>query len=99
MLTNIVQSGALHILHPESTASEQCHLEIEVPDDEQTLVLIGKVVWYDRNTEEHPYLFRVGIAFVDMGSEDQERLQSLIRRSLASPQAPSLEGSSSVSSK
>jgi len=80
MLTNIVQSGSLHILHPETTAAEQCHLEIEVPDDERTLVMIGKVVWYDRNTEEHPYSFRVGIAFVDVGSENLQRLQSLIRR-------------------
>jgi hypothetical protein len=92
-MTNIVQSGSLHIFHPDLTASEQSHLEIEVPDGEQTLTLVGRVVWYDQNTEEHPYSFRVGVTFVDIGSEDRTRIQSLIRRSLASTSSPSGEES------
>ena len=88
-LTNVVQSGDLHIFHPDMTASEQSHLEIEVPDGEQTLTLTGKVVWYDRNTEEHPYSFRVGVEFVDTPSEDQERIQSLIKRELFTSPTPS----------
>ena len=29
------------------------------------------MVWYDQNTEEHPYSFRAGVEFVDAGSEDR----------------------------
>ena len=87
-MTNIVQSGSVHIFHPNLTTSEQSHLEIEVPDGEQTLTLTGRVVWYDQNTEEHPYSFRVGVAFVDIGSEDKMRIQSLIKRNLASTSSP-----------
>lgn len=93
LMTNIVQSGPLHIFHPHHTASEQAHLEIEVPDGEQTLTLIGRVAWYDQNTEEHPYSFRAGVAFVDIGSEDRMRIQSLIKRSMASTSSPSGEES------
>ncbi len=94
LMTNIVQSGPLHIFHPNLTASEQARLEIEVPDGDQTLTLIGRVVWYDQNPAEHPYSFRAGVEFVDIGSEDQARIQSLIKRSLASTTSPSSEGSS-----
>ena len=79
-MTNIVQSGTLHIFHPDLAASEQAQLEIEIPDGEQTLTLIGRVVWYDQNTEDHPYSFRAGVEFADMGSEDRTRIQSLIKR-------------------
>jgi len=92
-MTNIVQSGTLHIFHPDLTASEQARLEIEIPDGEQTLTLTGRVVWYDQNTEEHPYSFRAGVEFVDIGSEDRTRIQSLIKRSLESESSPSGEES------
>jgi Tfp pilus assembly protein PilZ len=98
LMTNIVQSGPLHIFHPNPTASEQARLEIEIPDGDQTLTLIGRVVWYDQNPAEHPYSFRAGVEFVDIGSEDQTRIQSLIKRSLASTTSPSSEGSSPPSS-
>ena len=97
-MTNIVQSGNLHIFHPDLTASEQAHLEIEVPDGEQTLTLTGRVVWYDQNTEENPYSFRAGVEFVDTGSEDQKRLQSLIKRAQATPSPASSDPSSPASS-
>jgi hypothetical protein len=98
ILTNVVQSGSLHIFHPDPTASEQSHLEIEVPDGDQTLTLTGKVVWYDRNPEEAPYSFRAGIEFVDIPSEDQKRIQSLIKRELSTPPTPSSGESSPPSS-
>jgi c-di-GMP-binding flagellar brake protein YcgR len=98
IMTNIVQSGSLHIFHPDPTTPEQAHLEIEVPDGEQTLTLIGRVVWYDQNTEEHPYSFRAGIAFVDIGSEDQKRIQSLIKREQSTPSPASSDPSSPASS-
>ena len=98
LMTNIVQSGPLHIFHPDLTASEQAHLEIEVPDDEQTLTLIGRVVWYDHNTDEHPYSFRVGVEFVDIGSEDQKRIQSLINRAQSAPPPASSDEPSPTSS-
>lgn len=90
LLTSVVQSNSLHILNPDLSASEQCHLEIELPDGEQTLTLVGRAVWYDHHPEEHAYTFRVGIEFVDMGAEDRRRIQSLIKRELSdSSPAPS----------
>lgn len=98
LMTNIVQSGSLHIFHPDLTASEQARLEIEIPDGEQTLTLIGRVVWYDRNTEEHPYSFRAGVEFVDIGSEDRMKIQSLIKREPSTPSPASSDPSSPASS-
>jgi hypothetical protein len=97
-MTNIVQSGPLHIFHPDPTTPEQSHLEIEIPDGEQVLTLIGRVVWYDRNTEEHPYSFRVGVEFVGIGSEDGKRIQSLINREQSTPPAASSDKPSPTSS-
>ncbi len=85
LLTNVVQSGALHIFHPDPTTPEQSHLEIEIPDGDQTLTLTGRVVWYDRNTEDHPYSFRAGVEFLDIGPDDRKRIQSLINRAQSTP--------------
>ncbi len=98
LMTNVVQSGPLHIFHPDPTASEQSLLEFEVPDGERTLTLTGRVVWYDRNTEEHPYSFRAGVEFVDLGAEDQKRIQSLIKRAQSTPLPSSSDESSPASS-
>lgn len=97
IVTNVVQSGSLHIFHPDPSANEQSLLEIEIPDGDQTLTLTGKVVWYDRNPEEDPYSFRVGIEFVDITSEEQKRIQSLIKRAVSAPPTPS-SGESSLPS-
>ena len=94
MMTNVVQQGSLHIFHPDLAASEQSRLEIEIPDGGQTLTLVGRVVWYDRNPDEHPYSFRVGVEFVDIGSEDRKRIQSLIRREASTSFPPSSDASS-----
>jgi hypothetical protein len=93
MLTDIVQSGSLHIFHPDLTASEQCHLEIEIPDEGQTLTLIGRAVWYDHDAGERAYTFRVGIEFVDIESEDRKRIQSLITREQGTPSPSSSKAS------
>ena len=94
MMTNVVQQGSLHIFHPDLVASEQSRLEIEIPDGGQTLTLVGRVVWYDRNPDEHPYSFRVGVEFVDIGSEDRKRIQSLIQREVSTSFPPSSDASS-----
>ena len=98
LMTNIVQSGPLHIFHPDPTTPEQSHLEIEVPDGDQTLSHIGRVVWYDQNTEEHPYSFRAGVEFVDIGTEDRKRIQSLIKREQSTLSPASSDPSSPASS-
>jgi c-di-GMP-binding flagellar brake protein YcgR len=99
LLTNVVQKGKLHIFHPDPATSEQCHLEIRIPDREQTLTLIGRAVWYDRNPEGNPYTFRLGIAFVDISAEDRRRIQSLIHRQLALKPPSASEESSPLSSR
>lgn len=83
LLTNLVQSDALHILNPDLSASEQCHLEIELPEGEQTLTLVGRAVWYDSHPEEQAYAFQVGIEFVNIGAKERKRIQALIKRELS----------------
>lgn len=94
LLTSVVQSNSLHILNPDLSALEQCHMEIEIPDGEQTLTLVGRAVWYDHHPGEHDDTFRVGIEFVDIGPEDRKRVQALIKQSLASVSTPSSDESS-----
>jgi c-di-GMP-binding flagellar brake protein YcgR len=98
LLTNTVQSGTLHIFHPDLTASEQAELEIEVPDGDQTLTLTGRVAWYDHNAEGHPYSFRAGVEFLDLAPEDRMRIQSLIKREQSASTADSSDPSSPASS-
>ena len=83
LLTNQVQSEGLHILHPDAATSVQCHLEIEMPESDPTLKLCGKVIWYDRTSEENPLAFQVGIEFLDLTKEMRKEIQQVIHRALA----------------
>jgi len=73
LLTNAIRSNRLHIFHPMPTTSEQCLLEIRVPNRGEDLSLHGKVVWYDRNPEEAAFMFRGGIKLLDH-TKDLRRL-------------------------
>jgi hypothetical protein len=88
LMTNVVQHGSLHIVHPDPAMPEQPRLEIRVPDGEGTLALTGRVMWYDRNPGDHPYSFRVGVEFVDIGPQEQKRIQSLIHGVLTAASRP-----------
>ncbi len=66
LLTNAIQSNGMHILFPYISTSEQCLLEIIIPNKKKPLTLQGKAIWYDRNTTEWPFAFRAGIQFMNL---------------------------------
>lgn len=79
LLTNAIHSNSLHAFHPIPTTSEQCLLEIKVPNQGEDLTLHGRVVWYDRNEEEHPFLFRVGIRLLDPTKDLRRQIETTIK--------------------
>ncbi len=81
--TDTVQSEGLHILHPNTLVPEQCLLEIEITGSEDDFAVHGKVVWYDRNPEESPHAFQVGIEFLDRSRDMKKKIQQTIREQLA----------------
>lgn len=88
LLTNAIHSDRFHVFHPMPTTSEQCLLEIRIPHRGEELTLHGKVIWYDRNTEENPFLFRLGIKLIDTGKELRRQIETSIREHVS--QADSL---------
>jgi hypothetical protein len=81
LLSDQVQAGGLHILHPDYTTSERCLLEIEIPAEDATLVLQGKVVWYDRTPEGSDLAFQMGVEFLEVGAEVKKRIRRLFQSS------------------
>jgi hypothetical protein len=79
LLANAIHSDRLHIFHPMPTTSEQCLLEIRIPRQGEELTVHGKVIWYDRNTEENPFLFRVGIELLDHAKALRKQIETTIR--------------------
>ncbi len=79
LLTNAIHSHSLHMFHPTATTSEQCLLEIRVPDGNQDLTLHGRVVWYDTIDAEGPYLFQVGIKLLDHPKGLRKQIETSIR--------------------
>ena len=76
--TNVIQSERLHVFHPSPITSEQCLLEIRVPHSGEDLSVHGKVVWYDQNGEENPFLFRMGIQILDATRDLRRQIESSI---------------------
>jgi hypothetical protein len=90
LLTNTIHCDSLHIFHPNTITSEQCLLEIRVPEGDQGVTLHGRVVWYDRIDDESPFLFRVGIRLLEVPRELRRQLESTLReqRTGADPHPP-----------
>ena len=84
LLTNAIHSNSLHAFHPIPTTSEQCLLEIKVPSQGDDLTLHGRVVYYDRNEEEHPFLFRVGIQLVDPAKDLRRQIENSVKEHVSS---------------
>jgi len=78
LLTDVIQWEDLHMIDPNMQTSEKCVLEIEVPFDDEPLRLRGKAVWYIRHPEGIPFVFRVGVEFVDLTPELKKNVRTLI---------------------
>ena len=78
LLTNILDRDGLHIFDPSQQTAEQCHLQIELPYDEEPLVLNGRAAWYIQNPSGHSFLYRVGIQFVGINADIRKKIANFI---------------------
>jgi len=88
LLTNAIHSGRFHVFHSMPTTSEQCLLEIRIPCRGEELTLHGKVIWYDRNTEENPFLFRLGIKLIENAKELRKQIETSVREHVSPADSP-----------
>jgi len=79
MLTSHVRSDDLHILSPNLTTSEQCQLKVDIPMEGDSLILHGRVIWYDRNAGTEPFSFQVGVEFIDPSPDLKGKIKELIQ--------------------
>ena len=93
LLAETVESGGLHIMHPWTATSEQCHIEIQVLYGKNPLLLQGKAAWYTQLEDKKPFGFRIGIELLDPTVDSKERIRELIdskalgkKRSLPEPE-------------
>jgi len=89
-LTDISQGGAC--LQTNQTLIEGYHLLLDKDMEGQTPVILevqqaagsepftiqAQVLWYNQVTSERKYKFDVGLEFVDLTSEQRERLNTLL---------------------
>lgn len=78
LLTDTVECGGLHIMHPWPATSEQCLLEIEILHGQTSLMLQGKAAWYSQQEDKKPFAFRVGVQLLDLTAGMKARIRELI---------------------
>lgn len=78
LLTDSILWEGLHMIDPDMQTSEKSVLEIEIPYGDQSLWLKGRAVWYIRHPEGIPFVFRVGIEFIDLTPEQRRTVRQLI---------------------
>lgn len=78
LLTNSIGWEDLHMIDPNMQTSEKCVLEVELPYDDEPLRMRGKAVWYIRHPEGIPFVYRVGVEFIDSSPEFRKKVRNLI---------------------
>jgi PilZ domain len=89
--TDAIHSDAFHIFQPTVTTFEQCLIEIRISNGGDSLSLHGRAVWYDRNVEDHPFAFRVGIQILGQIKDLRKQIEASLREqgSATDPSSPS----------
>ena len=88
LLTDTIKWETLHMIDPNMQTSEKCILEVEIPYDDEPLRIKGKAVWYIRHPEGIPYVFRIGVEFVDLTAEIRRNIRNLINVHVAAVEIP-----------
>lgn len=76
--TNTVIVGRMHILGEAMGEENRLSLSIEIPDEENPLEALGKVIWYDLAPEDSDFRFRAGVFFTEMGEEVRKRWEGFL---------------------
>ena len=82
--TNTVRNKGLHFFHPDTVTNEQSQVEVEIATEQPPLTLLGQVIWYDRNTEDHPFSFQAGMKFLSPPRDLKKQLLQLTQQPLPS---------------
>jgi len=88
LLTDAIKWETLHMIDPNMQTSEKCILEVEIPFDDEPLRIRGKAVWYIRHPEGIPFVFRVGLEFVDVTPEMRGNIKNLINLHVTAAEIP-----------
>ncbi len=88
LLTDSIEWEGLHMIDPNMQTSEKCIVEVEIPFDDEPLRLKGKAVWYIRHPEGIPFIFRVGIEFIDVTPELRKNIKNLINLHVSAAELP-----------
>ncbi len=78
LLTDSIEWEGIHMIDPNMQTSEKSILEVELPYDDEPLRLRGKAVWYIRHPEGIPFVFRVGVEFVDTSPAMRKKVKNWI---------------------
>ncbi len=75
-----VRADGLHIAStPSMIETSVVILSLPCPPDSTPVRLQGAVIWYDLAPDESERKFKAGIEFTDIDSEDQRRVEDLLR--------------------
>jgi c-di-GMP-binding flagellar brake protein YcgR len=55
------------------------HMNIELIPNEQLFEVIGEVRWYDVSHDVPEYIYRVGVAFIDIKNDGKEQLLRFLK--------------------
>lgn len=88
LLTDCIEWEGLHMIDPNMQTSEKSILEVEIPYDEEPLWLKGKAVWYIRHPEGIPFVFRVGVEFVEVTPEVRRNIRNVIDLHVTAAEIP-----------
>ncbi len=88
LLTDSIEWEGLHMIDPNMQTSEKCVVEVEIPYDDEPLRLKGKAVWYIRHPEGIPFIFRVGIEFINVTPQLKRNIKNLINLHVSAAELP-----------
>jgi hypothetical protein len=76
--TNTVMRERVHVLSEAMGREGRLFLAVRLPDKEEPVEVLGRVVWYDLAPDDSDLRFRAGVLFIEMGQESRENWRSFL---------------------
>jgi len=78
--TNAIEVEGINLLSGLPFARKhRLHMNIELIPNEQLFEAIGEVRWYDISHDIPEYIYRVGVAFIDIKNDGKEQLLRFLK--------------------